>query len=230
MTITDDDLILYRYRDGLAPEDVQRIERAIADDPAVAARYSALTADLDRMRAIDGPAPAPALRRWRSALDQAARPAKARPFAMGMRLAAVAAVAVVAFGLAWLGHPDMDAVPAAAPSVSARMDRAVQLHLLGLEAQLAQASRAPAAERGAAIRRLVEQNRLMTTVAERTGAARDARVLRAFTVALEDLSSADASANGALKAALAQLDFEMKVTQARLASSSRTIGALPAAL
>ncbi|MGH8083773.1 MAG: hypothetical protein ACREPV_00660 [Lysobacter sp.] len=40
--IRDNDLILYRYRDGLTPERLREIERALAASPALAARYRAL--------------------------------------------------------------------------------------------------------------------------------------------------------------------------------------------
>ena len=227
MTITDDDLILYRFRDGLAPDELERIERAIAADAELAARYRALTNDLDRLREIEAPLPASTMRRWRNALDAEARPVSRR-LAPGLGFAAAAAVVIAGVGIAWLAYREQGSAPVQGALASARVERALQLHLFDLESQLARASDLSVDDRAVAMRRLAEQNRLQTAVAERAGAAREARVLRAFTVALEDMA-AQPDANGKFKADLARLDFEMKVTQARLASSSPSTSALRAA-
>ncbi|NUO75990.1 MAG: hypothetical protein HOQ32_08245, partial [Lysobacter sp.] len=58
MSIRDDDLILYHYRDGLAPERVREIAAALAATPALAARYQTLrqilaAADADALPPYD---------------------------------------------------------------------------------------------------------------------------------------------------------------------------------
>jgi hypothetical protein len=226
MKISDDDLILYRMRDGLAPEEAARIERALGEDPALAARYRSLASDLDRLVEVRAaPVPAAALQRWRLALDKAARPAPRPALGLGPRFAVAVMVAlIVGVGAAFLAfRDDAGAGPQGpeGPLANARIERGLQLHLLELESQLALTSELPAEERASAVRRLAQQNRLQTAVAERAGGARDARVLRAFTVALDDMAT---EKNGEFKAALAQLHFEMNVMQERLASSSPSTG------
>jgi len=227
MGMSDDELTSFYFRDGLAPGDAERIEREIAADPALAARYQALVKDLARLRDVDEtPAPAAAIQRWRAALDVAARPAPSRQPPI-LRFAAMAAVVVVAIGLAFLGareQPDTTTTTSMASLTDGRTERALLWHLVELETQLGLASEQPAAERAGTLRRLAEQNRLQTTLTERAGGAREARVLRAFTVTLDDMA-AEPEANTDYRGALAQLNFEMKVMQARLASSSPSTGA-----
>ena len=178
----------------------------------------------DKLEATpEPPVPPEAMSRWRKALDVAARAQTRRPVATGWRFAAVTAVVLLSVGASFLAYREQTAAPVEGPVAGARAERIVQLHLLDLEAHLARVSDLPLAERTTTIRELAHQNRLQTAVAERAGGGREARVLRAFTVALDDMA-ADLQANGNLKAALAQLDFELKVTQARLASSSPSTG------
>ena len=185
--------------------------------------------DLIKRLGLDREVPVPpaTLQRWRRALDAAAQPAATRrPFAPSLRFATAALVLVAGFGIAFVAFRDGTgtAPDTSGPLAEARFERALQWHLLELQSQLEAASDQPAAERAGTIRRLAEQNRLQTAVAERAGGTREARVLRAFTVALEDLA-ADPQPNGAVKGEIAQLDFEVKVMQARLASSSPSTGA-----
>ena len=72
--ISDDDLLLYYYRDGLDPAERTRIGAALAEQPELAQRLHRLVSRLDAAAAIpDVEVPLQALQRWRSALDQAAR-------------------------------------------------------------------------------------------------------------------------------------------------------------
>jgi hypothetical protein len=228
MSIDDDELLLYHFREGLAPGEAERIERAIAQDSALAARYRSLADDLERLRQVDEATLAPGvLGRWRLALDKVARPAPKRPIARVPRFAAAAFVIAAGIGVAFVAHRagngPAERLPQG-PLAGVSFERALQWHLLELQSQLELASDLPAAERANTIRRLAQQNRLQTAVAERAGGRNEARVLRAFTVALEEMT-ADPAANGDFHGVLAQLDFEVKVMQARLASSSPSTGA-----
>jgi hypothetical protein len=169
------------------------------------------------------PVPPETLKRWHAALDAAARSPARRPAPLNLRFAAVAGMVALSVGIVFVAYREnaMPSVPE--PFAAARVERGLQLHLLDLEAQLARAADLPVAERASAIRNLVQQNRLQTAVVERAGGDREARVLRSFTVSLEEMA---ADTNGKFQAALAQLDFEMKVTQARLASSAPSTSAL----
>ena len=174
--------------------------------------------------AARAPLPPEAMNRWRKALDAAARSETPHPVASGWRFAAVAATVLLGVGVAFLAYRESSEATVEVPLASGRHERVVQLHLADLETQLARVSDLPSAERSSTLRDLVQQNRIQTAVAERAGGGREARVLRAFTVALEDMAT-DQEPNGRFKAALAQIDFELKVTQARLASSSPSTGA-----
>jgi len=172
------------------------------------------------------PVPPEAMKRWRGALDAAARSeTRVRPVTVGLRFAAAAAVVLVGVGVAVLAYLEGAGTAAEGPLAQARVERGLQLHLLELESQLARVAELPGTERASTVRQLAQQNRLQTAVLERAGEVREARVLRAFTLALDEIA-ADAAANGKVHAALAQLDFEMKVTQARLASSFLSASAL----
>lgn len=175
--------------------------------------------------ANEEPAPPAALQRWRLALDKAAQRAPQRAQGWAPRFAAAAAVVIAVIGGALLELREDAGTPAVRTRegslATARVERALQLHLLELDSQLVLASELPAEDRAGAIRRLAQQNRLQTAVAERAGGGRDARVLRAFTVALENMAAGPV--NGEFKAALAQLHFEMNVIQERLASTSPSL-------
>jgi hypothetical protein len=174
----------------------------------------------------DESAPASAMKRWRAALDVAARPTPVQGLDWGLRFAAAGSIVLALAGVVFLAYRDDAAMNiAASPLESVRVDRKLQLHLVDLETQLARAGDLPLVERGSTLRQLAQQNRLQTAVAERAGGSREARLLRAFTVALEDMA-ADSDVNGRFRASLAQLVFELNVTQARLASSSPSIDAL----
>jgi hypothetical protein len=170
--------------------------------------------------------PPVAMQRWRRALDGAAQPALTRAFAPSLRFAGAAAlVFAVSVGISLVAHREGSnpAVPGVeGPLAATRSDRGLQLHLVDLESQLSTASELPPSDRAGEIRRLAQQNRIQTAAAERSGGARDARVLRAFTVMLEAMASSNET-NGEFKAALAQLHFEMNVMQERLASTSPSL-------
>ncbi len=72
--ISDDDLILYYYRDGLDAAERARIGAALAEQPELAQRLQRLVNRLDAAAAIpEVSVPAAAQQRWRAALDQAAQ-------------------------------------------------------------------------------------------------------------------------------------------------------------
>lgn len=84
MSIRDDDLILYHYRDGLAPERLREIESALSASPELAARYQALrqvlaAADADALPPYDPDLEARLWQRLQARLHETAAPAIASP-------------------------------------------------------------------------------------------------------------------------------------------------------
>ena len=71
--ISDDDLLLYYYRDGLDATERARIGTALAEQPELAQRLHRLVAQLDTAAEMpDVPVPAHIQQRWQSALARAA--------------------------------------------------------------------------------------------------------------------------------------------------------------
>jgi len=217
--ISDDDLILYYYRDGLDAAERARIGAALAEQPELAQRLHRLVSRLDAAAAIpEVPVPEPFQQRWRAALDQAAQsqttraaPPKRRQF---MPWLAAAAVAVVAIGLVFQSRqPQLPPKTAqvTAPTTSSAYERGLQSHLASTERQLASLESATPAERKRLLETIIEQNRVYALAAERAGEPQLARVLRAFSPVLESLQQ-----GGDTSASLDQLEFEFRVMQGRL--------------
>ena len=71
--ISDDELLLYYYRDGLDAAERARIGAALGEQPDLARRMQALVARLDAAAASpEVPVPAEVQQRWRVALERAA--------------------------------------------------------------------------------------------------------------------------------------------------------------
>ena len=72
--ISDDDLLLYHYRDGLDPADRARIGAALSERPELAQRLQTLVARLDAAAASmpEVPVPAERMQRWQVALESGA--------------------------------------------------------------------------------------------------------------------------------------------------------------
>lgn len=233
--ISDNDLLLYLVEDGLRPDERARIADALATDPVTAARFKQLVADMSALAqeaAPEAPVPAAALHRWRTDLDRAARVEKDAPgkssrwkwgglatagAALGMALL-VSSVGVNVLTDAPTGGgvtPPVDV----AGSEAARYERSLQLHLAQTESQLAGLQGADGEERSRVIDKVMVQNRLYAIAAERANEERLARVLRSFMPLLESLADRNSS-SAELAGGFAQLNFELKVMQARLATDA----------
>ncbi len=245
--ITDDDLLLYYYRDGLDAAERARIGAALAEQPALAQRLHGLVAKLDAAAAAlpDVPVPAGTQQRWQAAVERAAREDAAGAGAghAGRRifstrwLAAAAAIAALAILLtiqiARQPPPERmaaDAPPATAPVAggedSSAYERGLKWHLASTERRLAALGSAGPEERAHLIQAIVAQNRLYALAAERAGEPQLARVLRAFAPLLESLEHGDGDGS----ADIAQLSFELRVMQGRLGAGADASPALSTTL
>jgi anti-sigma factor RsiW len=219
--ISDDDLILYYYRDGLDAAERARIGAALAEQPELAQRLHKLVGRLDAAAAIpEVPVPEPFRQRWRAALDQAAQekpsrlaPPKRAHFTPWLAAAAVAAVAIVVVFQLRQPPPAAQTAQVTTPAAGA-YERGLQSHLASTEQQLASLESATPEERARLVESIIEQNRIYALAAERAGEPQLARVLRAFSPVLEGLQK-----GGDTSASVAQLAFELRVMQGRLAAA-----------
>jgi hypothetical protein len=229
--ITDEDLILYHYRDGLEPDERARIGAALAGQPELAQRLQKLVNRLDAAAAIpEVPVPAGTMQRWRAALDVHARqqttrePAPVRKPHNPMPWLAAAATVIIAIVAvmqlreqpATMPPPlaTADPPPATVPESSA-YERGLQSHLASTERQLASLPGASPEERARLVETIIEQNRIYAQAAERAGEPQLARVLRAFTPILENLQQGGGDASESAE----QLAFELRVMQGRLGAA-----------
>ena len=227
--ISDDDLLLYYYRELDASERA-RIGAALAEQPELAQRLHRLVARLDSVSASpEVPVPAAIQERWQAALAGAARgdsraAANARRFTPPRWLAAAAAVGVVAlvvtFQVIQPKHTqianDQTTAPVDQPSAAQDVkayEKGLKFHLASTERQISALGDATPEERARILEVIVSQNRLYALVAERAGEPQLARVLRAFTPILEDVAAGRSESTAG---SLAQLGFEMRIMQARL--------------
>ena len=228
--ISDDDLLLYHYREGLEPADRARIGAALSDNPEVAQRLHRLVTRLDAVAAIpEVPVPEATMNRWRAAIDAAAAgqtTAPATPLRRPQtthRWLAAAAVAILAIAAAFQFNREVpeervaEAPPAAAPTdPGVAYERGLKFHLASTEQTLATLDSASPGERARLLETISAQNRMYALAADRAGEPQLARVLRAFAPILDSL----AEGGGDSTAALAQLSFELRVMQGRLGADA----------
>ncbi|HEV7607511.1 MAG TPA: hypothetical protein VGO61_09255, partial [Steroidobacteraceae bacterium] len=145
--ISDDDLILYYYRDGLDPAERARIGAALANEPELAQRLHRLAARLDAAAAMpEVPVPADVQQRWQTALARAAQidsahvPRAGRTFNPWLSVAAAVSVValVLIIKLAMQPSPDRSAEIAVPTGAHASAyERGLKWHLASTEQQLA---------------------------------------------------------------------------------------------
>lgn len=235
--ISDNDLLLYHYRDGLDAAERERIRVALREEPALAARMQALVGQLDDAAAMpEVPVPEDAQQRWQAALDRAVRNEAAAKeprvdvlhwlrwpaFGVAALLAIIVATRIDIGTQPRVIEQTATNVPATtSEATTLPYERGMQVHLASTERQLAELNTASATQRAALIDAVIAQNRLYALAAERAGDDRLARALRSFAPILENLAD-EPSSGAASSGDLAQLNFELRVMQARLAAESAT--------
>ena len=241
--ISDDELLLYYYRDGLDAAERARIGTALAQQPELAQRLHRLVAQLDTVAETpEVPVPPHIEQRWQNALARAATAATPAATRTGSRFrsafrwqtmalaATVAALAVlVTIQVSMQSREDRtrasnDVPPPATQAAAvdtpegAAYERGLKWHLANTEQRLASLDSAKPEERARLIEAILEQNRMYALAAERANEPDLARVLRAFTPILETLQAErrDADASD-----IEQLNFELRVVQARLQATAQ---------
>jgi len=231
--ITDDELLLYYYRDGLDAAERARIGAALSEQPELARRLHALVARLDAAAAQpEVPVPEHTMQRWRQALEQAtesrAAPVRRPRFTQLRWQAAAAAVLVVALAVTLqvmrkepariaINVPPPAGQEVAGGEEASAYENGLKVHLASTERQLAGLGDASPEDRARLIETIIGQNRMYALAAERAREPQLARVLRAFNPILEDLADGRSDASAA---DIAQLSFELRVMQARLSAGA----------
>ena len=243
--ISDDDLVLHHYRDGLEPAQLARIDAALSMSPDLRARRDDL---LRTLAAVDAaPAPEPdadfEARLWRRLEPRLERPVvQAARAGWGKRLRAWlapptlawagACVIALAVGLGFLAgrqtapEPDVVAQARADESAMRVLDAYVAAHLRATEGVLITASNSDSAalldgnqELAAS---LVDANRLYARAAARAGNTQLAEFLRQLEPVLISLANPPASTpvkqNEGLRDYLHATDllFQVRAAKARL--------------
>ncbi|MBK8066460.1 MAG: hypothetical protein IPK27_02170 [Rhodanobacteraceae bacterium] len=229
--ISDDELTLYVYNDGLAPERRIELTQRLRGDLDLARRYQQLRAELAALPPPKEHQPSPlALARWKLRLDQrAAVPAATR--APHWRLALAGATLVllgVAVGTRLVEQPTV-AAPAPAPMVAAAtadgapaLSRGLSSYLGDARLVLADLPADDPQRRRQLVDEVIEQNRMYARAAQAQGDERLARVLRTFEPVLLALAEPP-SADGSDLGARSQIDFELGILQTKLARSPSKI-------
>ncbi len=230
--ISDDELLLYHYDDGLEAAYREEITRRLRSELGLARRYQQLRAELSALPAPDIRIPgAAAQARWHLRLDQRAAVAAAPSRSGNWRLA-FAGATLVLLGVA-IGTRVSEQTSIAAPVsdqialldepalANPALARGVQSHLGDTRLLLADLPADDPQRRRELVDQVVEQNRMYARAALAQGDDRLARALRAFEPVL--LALADPAANAGEQGARAQIDFELGILQTRLSRSPSKI-------
>jgi len=224
--MNDETLTLYYYDDGLTVAERREVEAALQSDPALAAHYEALCAELD---GLGEPAPTDVpshlVAQWHDALDRAADrevfavvPSR-KSFHFGSFFwgAAVAASLAIGVGIGFFIASD-DPVPGGMVATASPTDafsRGLLVHFRDSRDQLSAIEASTNGNRQQLITNIIEQNRLFVRMAKDNESQDLARVLRAFEPVLLRLASEDVTPAEAERL-LAQLQFELTIVLTKL--------------
>jgi anti-sigma factor RsiW len=241
-TISDEDLVLHHYRDGLDPGELERIDAALAASAELRARRDALLRVFAEVDALPAPVADAGFERrlWRALEPRLAVRApraswldRVRDWLDPPRLAwagafALALVAGAAFYAGRQSAPGPDEVAQARADATAMrvLDAYVAAHLRATEGVLLTASNSDSRELLDGNRELaaslVDANRLYARAAARAGNGQLADFLRQLEPVLISLANQPASTpvkgNEGLRDYLRSTDllFQVRATQARL--------------
>jgi anti-sigma-K factor RskA len=219
--IDDEQLTLFFYGDELDREQTRRIELALQDDAALAARYEAVSNELSALAVV--PATPPSAQ-FSAALHEAlceaaetetaAAPAP-RSWA-GLAMAAGVCVVALVAGFALRSPTPEPVAGQAADAQSIAVARSVQSHLVASRLQLVRFESAGAQERGDLLMELMARNRAAARSASRSGNTDLARVLRAMHLLLDALAQTLDSGGELDPALLQQIEFELNAMLTKL--------------
>ncbi len=237
--MNEETLLFYYYGDGLSEPERGEVRLALARDPALAADYARLCAELDGLGDLPTATVAPPglAGRLHALVDDAADSAAGdardswwsswSPFNWGVAVAA-ALVLGIAIGNQFAGPgalpdtgsrgplpylPGSAGVPA--PDGGSAFTRGLMVHFDASRSQLAALDPQGNGERARMVLELVRQNRLFERAATRQGVDDLARLLRALEPVLLQLAEPGLAPQRAADLR-AQLEFELNVVLTRL--------------
>ena len=230
--ISDDDLLLYHYDDGLDAPRRAEITQRLRSELDLARRYQQLRGELSALPAPAASLPSAAAQsRWRLRLDQRAA-AAAVPRAGHWRMA-LAGATLVLLGVA-IGTRVSEQASVAAPvhvdvaansdpaSASPALARGLHTHLGDARLLLADLPADDPQRRRELVDQVIEQNRMFARAALTQGDDRLARALRAFEPVLLAMAEMPAASDNDA-GARAQIDFELGILQTKLSRSPSKI-------
>ena len=218
----DETLTLYFYGDELDAVTTAQIDTQLQRDPALAARYAALSDQLtgwrSSLKTSDASPQLEAL--LHNALLQATADQSNAPTSRWLpwSVAATIVLAAVLLIQPWRipSAPVLVNTSASIPNLrSAPTIRLVQSHLAQSQLQLVRIERVDRSERSALIDELIDQNQAIEMSARRAGDGDLARFLRAFEPVLERLAGASSNAADSQQL-LDQLNFELSAMLTKL--------------
>ena len=236
---SEENLTLYYYDDGLTPAERNEIETALESDAVLAARYAALSRELQQWSEPEiVPAPSHLKQRWHDRIDQAAKSERAserrshKPlhfmsfiWGVGLTAALALGIGVVVF-LADdrtrdipIDDMTVDAGADRAPGIPASFTRGLQVHLQDSQWELANLNNDTQVDRTSLLMQIIDQNRMFERSADQNNAPQVARLLRAFEPILLRLASNDIAPADA-EALRSQLAFELNVMLTKIANDT----------
>lgn len=238
--ISEENLTLYYYDDGLTPAERNEISTALESDAVLAARYAALQRELEPWSDPETlPAPSHLKQRWLDSIDQAARSERAsehnpeRPLNFMSFIWGAALTAALALGIGIALFPgdeaideisidDMTAGTQPLPGTPASFTRGLQVHLRESQWNIASLNDDAPIDRSLLLMQIIDQNRMFERSANQNNAPNVARLLRAFEPILLRLASDDIAPADA-EALRSQLAFELNVMLTKIANDTSNI-------
>lgn len=228
LTMNEETLTFYYYKDGLSKSERQEVVNALATDPDLANRYQRLYQQLERLSDLSlDRAPPDMVERWHNTVKTAAMRQDNTPpktvfhswsFFWGVAITAALAIGI-GIGVMLSGSDTATNIQletyAEDTSQHSAFVRSLQVHFRESEENIARLAIDASSDNTELILRIIEQNRLFERAAMQNNDQATARVLRAFELVLMRIAAEDTSAEDAEKLR-AKLLFELNIMLTKL--------------
>lgn len=226
LTMNDQTLTFYYYKDGLSKSERQEVVNAIATDPDLANRYQRLSQQLDGLSDLPlDRAPPHVVERWHDAIKTVAmRQENAPPrkafhswsFFWGVAITVALAIGIgVILSVGDTATNMQLETYAEDTSRRSAFERSLQVHFRESEENIAMLAINAGSDTTELILRIIEQNRLFERAAMQNNDQATARLLRAFELVLMRIAAEDTTTEDAEKLR-AKLLFELNIMLTKL--------------